>query len=137
MKIGDIFEVIDSENNVKIEIQDEINSIIRRYNELGLIAWIYLKDNSIEVASIKINDKKKRKQGLGSALMTEITDLCDKYNLICTLTPEPTETPKSLLLRFYKKFGFVSNMGSKRDFRFRNTMIRQPNKNGNNSKKNT
>jgi GNAT superfamily N-acetyltransferase len=137
MKIGDIFEVIDSENNVKIEIQDEINSIIRRYNELGLIAWIYLKDNSIEVASIKISDKKKRKQGLGSALMTEITDLCDKYNLICTLTPEPTETPKTVLLRFYKKFGFVSNMGSKRDFRFRNTMIRQPNKNGNNSKKNT
>jgi N-acetylglutamate synthase-like GNAT family acetyltransferase len=136
MKISQILQEV-VENNVKFEIQDEINSIIQRYNELGLIAWIYLKGDSIEVASIKINDKKKRKQGLGSALMTEITDLCDKYNLICTLTPEPTETPKSVLLRFYKKFGFLSNMGSKRDFRFRNTMIRQPNKNGNNSKKNT
>ena len=128
MKIGDIFEVINAENNVKFEIQSQINSIIQRYNELGLIAWIYLKDNSIEVASIKIIDKNKRKQGLGSALMTEITNLCDKYGLICTLTPEATETPKSVLLRFYKKFGFVSNMGRKRDFRFRNTMIRQPNK---------
>jgi len=126
MKIGDIFEAMNVDDNVRFKIQAELNSIIHRYNVLGLIAWIYLKENSIEVASIKINDKKKRKQGLGSALMTEIVNLCDKYNLICTLTPEPTETPKAVLLRFYKKFGFVSNMGRYRDFRFRNSMIRQP-----------
>ena len=58
--------------------------------------------------------------------MTDITNLCDKYNLLCALTPLATETPKKHLLAFYKKFGFVSNLGRIKDFRFRNTMIRYP-----------
>jgi GNAT superfamily N-acetyltransferase len=95
---------------------------------MGMACWIYLKgDYAIEVASIKVKDKSQRRQGLGTALMGEITALCDKYGLLCVLTPEDTESSKSGLLRFYKRFGFVSNMGKYKDFRFRNTMIRYPN----------
>ena len=110
-----------------VNVESEISTIIKKYSQLGLIAWINVKeDYGVEIASIKIPDKAKRKTGLGSAIMVEITSLCDKYNLLCGLTPVSTETPKNVLLTFYKKFGFVSNMGSKKDFRFRNTMIRYP-----------
>jgi hypothetical protein len=53
-------------------------------------------------------------------------DLCDKYELIAALTPSDSESSMAGLTRFYKSFGFKSNGGSKRDFRFNNSMIRQP-----------
>ena len=130
MKIGTILEsIVRDENEKKFQIQDELDGIVNKYESLGMACWIYLKGNdAIEVASIKVKDKNERRQGLGSGLMSEITALCDKYSLLCVLTPEATETPKTGLLRFYKRFGFVSNMGRKKDFRFRNSMIRYPNK---------
>ena len=131
MKIGYILEAINKdENERKFQIQAELDSIINKYDALGMACWIYLKgSDAIEVASIKVKDKSQRRQGLGTALMGEITALCDKYNLLCVLTPDDTESSKTGLLRFYKRFGFVSNMGNKKDFRFRNSMIRHPNKN--------
>lgn len=115
------------EDGVKFKIQDDLDVIIRKYDSLGMACWIYLKgDYAIEVASIKVKDKSQRRQGLGTALMSEITALCDNYNLLCVLTPESTESSMAGLLRFYKSFGFVSNSGRKKDFRFRNTMIRYP-----------
>jgi len=128
MKLIPIFEVMaKDENERKFQIQNELDNIIMKYDVLGLTSWIHLQgDYAIQIASIKVTDKSKRRQGLGSALMTEITNLCDKYGLLCTLTPEPTETPKSVLLRFYKGFGFIPNSGRYKDFRFKNSMIRHP-----------
>lgn len=128
IKIGKILtEVI--EDDIRFKIQAELDSIINKYEAMGMACWIYLKgNNAIEVASIKVKDKTQRRQGLGTGLMTEITDLCDKYNLLCVLTPEDTESSKAGLMRFYKRFNFVSNTGKYKDFRFRNSMIRYPNK---------
>lgn len=118
------------EEDVRFKIHAELDSIINKYEAMGMACWIYLKGNdAIEVASIKVKDKTKRKQGLGTALMSEITALCDKYGLLCVLTPNDSESSKFGLLRFYKRFNFVSNTGRNKDFRFRNTMIRFPNKN--------
>ena len=117
------------EENIRFKIQAELDSIINKYDAMGMACWIYLKGgNAIEVASIKVKDKTQRRKGLGTALMSEITALCDKYGLLCVLTPEDSESSKSGLLRFYKRFGFVSNTGRNKDFRFRNSMIRFPNK---------
>jgi GNAT superfamily N-acetyltransferase len=124
MKIGPIFE---AEDNLRLQIITQLDSIIQKYESMGMACWIYLKGNeAIEVASIKVKDKTKRKQGLGTGLMQEITGLCDKYNLLCVLTPEATETPMSVLLRFYKGFGFVPNKGRNKDFKYRAGMIRYP-----------
>lgn len=123
-KIG---ESINSDDSNRFNIQDEINVITNKYKTIGLLAFVHLIGSyGIEISSIKIVDKTKRKQGLGSAFMTEIMNLCDKYKLLCALTPLATETPKKHLLAFYKKFDFVSNLGKVKDFRFRNTMIRYP-----------
>lgn len=127
MKIGDILLEIDDEN-IRFKIQAELDSIVNKYEAMGMDCWIYLKGNdAIEVASIRIKDKTQRRQGLGTALMGEITDLCDKYGLLCVLTPEDEESSKSGLLRFYKRFGFVPNTGRNKDFRFKSSMIRFPN----------
>lgn len=128
MKIGAVLEsMAQEENKLKFEIQDQLDSIINKYEALGMVCWIYLRSNgSIHVASIKIPNKADRKKGLGSKLMSEIILLCDKYKLLCTLTPANTETPMSVLLQFYKKFGFVPNKGRNKDFRFMESMIRYP-----------
>lgn len=128
MKILQILQEV-IEDDSKFKIQAELDSIIQKYDTLGMACWIYLKGNyAIEVASIKVKDKSQRRQGLGTSLMAEITALCDKYELLCVLTPEDSESSKTGLLRFYKRFGFSSNTGKYKDFRFRNTMIRYPNK---------
>lgn len=127
MKIGIIFESIAQEvDKLKFVIQDELDAIIQKYESQGMNCWIYLKGDSIHVASIKIINKSERKKGLGSALMLEIIQVCDKYNLLCTLTPANTETPMNVLLAFYRKFGFVPNKGRNKDFRFMDSMIRYP-----------
>jgi ribosomal protein S18 acetylase RimI-like enzyme len=128
MKILKILQEV-VEDDVRFKIQAELDSIINKYEAMGMDCWIYLKGNdAIEISSIRVKDKTQRRQGLGTALMSEITALCDKYGLLCVLTPEDTESSKSGLLRFYKRFNFVSNTGRNKDFRFRNTMIRIPNK---------
>jgi len=129
MKIGHIFELMgQEEDRLKFQIQDELDAIIRKYESQGMICWIYLRGDvkSIHIASIKIPNKTERRRGLGGALMSEITQLCDKYKLLCTLTPANTETPMSVLLTFYKKFGFVPNKGRNKDFKFMDSMIRYP-----------
>lgn len=129
MKIGQILNILIEEDDIRFKIQAELDSIIQKYESMGMACWIYLKGNdAIEVASIKVKDKTQRRKGLGTALMGEITALCDKYGLLCVLTPNDSESSKSGLLRFYKRFNFVSNTGRNKDFRFRNTMIRFPNK---------
>lgn len=128
MKISEIIEsMAQEEDKLKFQIQNELDTIINKYEALGMVCWIYLRHNgSIHVASIKIPNKSERKKGLGSKLMSEIVILCDKYKLLCTLTPANTETPMTVLLQFYNKFGFVPNKGRNKDFRFMETMIRYP-----------
>lgn len=116
------------EDDVKSQVQSKLDNIISKYEAMGMACWIYLKGNAIEIVSIRIKDETKRRQGIGTALMTEITNLCDEYNLLCVLTPEYTLTPKSVLLQFYKNFGFVSNRGRYKNFRFKHSMIRYPKK---------
>lgn len=129
MKLLPLFEsMAQDESKLKFQIQDELDTIINKYEALGMSCWIYLRNNgSIHVASIKVKDKTERRKGLGTALMNEITALCDKYKLLCTLTPENTETPMTVLMKFYKGFGFVPNSGKNKDFRFVSSMIRYPN----------
>ena len=116
------------DDSMRFQIQNELDNIINKYNNIGMSCIIHLKGiYGIEIASIKVKDKSQRRKGLGSALMGEITALCDKYNLLCALTPSDSESSMTGLLRFYKRFGFKSNTGRAKDFRFRNTMIRYPN----------
>jgi len=59
--------------------------------------------------------------------MGDIIDYADKNNMIVTLTASGSYgSAKGRLISFYKRFGFVPNKGRNKDFRFQDTLIREP-----------
>jgi ribosomal protein S18 acetylase RimI-like enzyme len=109
-------------------VEQELNEIISKYDAQGMACWIHYEaeHEAIKISSIKVKDKSERRQGLGSRLMAEIAALCDRHGLLCVLSPDSSETPMSVLQRFYKSFGFKPNKGRNKDFRFMQSMIREP-----------
>ncbi len=96
--------------------------------------WLYsLGDsnpNTIKLDSIRVS-KDARKQGVGSAVMQEITDFADARGLRIVLTPGQKDdghgtTSRSRLVKFYKRFGFKENKGRNKDFTISAGMIRDP-----------
>ena len=72
--------------------------------------------------------KDRRSSGVGSKVMHDLIDEADKNGWPLALTPDTSfgASSKSRLERFYKRFGFVSNRGRKRDFETSESMVRQP-----------
>lgn len=69
----------------------------------------------------------EREQGIGTEVMQQIIDRMDSEGAVIALTPDTDfGGTKSRLIDFYKRFGFVFNKGSNKDYRFRETMIRYP-----------
>jgi len=96
--------------------------------------WVYsLGDsnpNTIKLDSIIVN-KESRKEGVGSAVMQELTDYADERGLRIALTPGQRDdgqgtTSRSRLVKFYKRFGFKENKGRSKDFTISAGMIREP-----------
>lgn len=93
--------------------------------------WLYnYNDDTIKLDSIIVN-RDARKQGVGSAVMQEITDYADERGLRVALTPnikDPVQgtTSRSRLVKFYKRFGFKENKGRSKDFTISAGMIREP-----------
>lgn len=76
--------------------------------------------------------KELRGTGIGSKKMRELVDKADNEGAIIALTPDTTfgASSKGRLIKFYKGFGFVPNVGRNKDFRYRETMIRYPKSSG-------
>lgn len=94
------------------------------------------KNNDLIIDMIEV-PKDKRKQGIGSKVLTEICEYADKNNLRILLTtgvrdPYHGTTSMERLKKFYKRFGFVENKGRNKDFTISQNMIRER-KNINNS----
>ena len=72
--------------------------------------------------------KEKRKQGIGTKVMQEIVKYADQHNFRIRLTPDNSigGTSVSRLKSFYKRFDFVENKGRNKNFRFNETMYRNP-----------
>lgn len=75
--------------------------------------------------------KESRGQGVGSAVITELTNLADKHGARVILSPGLQDdrhgtTSRGRLVNFYKRFGFVENKGRKKDFRISEGMYRDP-----------
>ena len=69
--------------------------------------------------------------GAGSAAMAELTAYADALGKRIILTPQSRDdgkgsTPRSRLVRFYKRHGFKENKGKARDFSTTAGMIREP-----------
>lgn len=69
----------------------------------------------------------ERNSGTGTEIMQRITDWADQNGKTVALTPSSDfGGTKSRLNDFYKRFGFIENKGSNRDFEISETMYREP-----------
>lgn len=88
------------------------------------------KNGDLKIDHIAV-PKDSRKQGIGSAVMSEITRFADDNGLRTTLTASVYDqhygtTSQARLKKFYKRFGFVENRG--KDFSISENMLRNPKK---------
>ena len=103
-----------------------------KYNLSDL--WLYMLGDSnpdtLKLDSIIVK-RDGRKEGVGSAVMQEITNYADANGLRIVLSPGQRDdghgtTSRSRLVKFYKRFGFKENKGRSKDFTISAGMIREP-----------
>ena len=89
--------------------------------------YIQESEDYICLTNIVVN---KKNQGTGTSVLKELIEYADKYNKKLRLTPEKNKnkgaTSVNRLIKFYKKFGFVENKGSNKDYEIHETMYRLP-----------
>jgi len=106
----------------KVSIQDTIQS---KYPDVS-VDLFGDSEKGYELSRIVV-PKGSREQGTGTKVMEEILSLADAQGARVSLTPDSAfGGSKPRLKKFYKKFGFVDNKGSNKDFTTRNTMYRDP-----------
>ena len=87
---------------------------------------IFEDDDSIEFNLIVIK-KEYRNTGVTTHILNTVTEYADKEDKMVTLTAaDDYGSNLSRLKKFYKRFGFISNSGRNRNFKYRDTMLRYP-----------
>jgi len=74
--------------------------------------------------------KDRRKEGIGAEAMDDIIEYADRNDKRIVLTPSKDfgATSVTRLKKFYKRFGFVENKGTNKDFTTKESMYRDPTK---------
>lgn len=122
------FDIELEERNPSPEANLEDHYSFREYlqNKYNVKLWLstqggYLILNELVVPS------ENRREGIGTQVMQELTEYADLHQLPTALTPASIGgdyTPPKILVKFYKKFGFLPNKGRNKDFRISELMIR-------------
>lgn len=100
--------------------------LLNKYGEYLKGLDIYEKEHSLILSRIVVNND-TRESGIGTKIMLDLVAYADENNKIVALTPsEDFGGVKNRLIKFYKRFGFVPNSGSNKNYEFRDTMIREP-----------
>jgi len=112
--------------NVRLKPKGDIQDIIQsKYPDVS-IDLFGNSEKGYELSRIVV-PKGSREQGTGTKVMEDILSLADAQGARVSLTPDSAfGGSKPRLKKFYKKFGFVDNKGSNKDFTTRNTMYRDP-----------
>lgn len=93
-------------------------------DELGVNFDVYEFNDYIELTRIVV-PKEDRNKGIGTEILSKLIKFADKVKKDIFLTPSSDfGGSKTRLVDFYKQFGFKPNIGSRRDFRSKETMIR-------------
>jgi GNAT superfamily N-acetyltransferase len=101
-----------------------LDDIFKKYPDLTIDASVGKKD--INLSRIEV-PKEMRNQGVGTQVMSDLSEYADSIGKRITLTPSGDfggSVPK--LKAFYKELGFVENKGKNKDFSTRETMYREP-----------
>lgn len=120
MKLIELFENI---SEFADQIKDKYNLDTFFVNE---------RPDSITLDMIEV-PKADRKQGVGTAVLTDLINYADQQSKRISLTPglhDATHgtTSRTRLVKFYKRFGFVENKGRNKDFSISDGMYREPQK---------
>ncbi len=96
----------------------EVEFKLIAYKEFIYVDWLIIPENL-------------RNQGLSTKFFNELVAAADSINCPLALTPDPSfgSSDESRLEEYYKRFGFIKNIGKDRDFSTNHLMIR-PRKNG-------
>lgn len=101
-----------------------IDDIVAKYPDVTIDASVGKKD--INLSRIVV-PKEMRNQGVGTQVMSDLSEYADSIGKRITLTPSDSfggSVPK--LKAFYKELGFVENKGKNKDFSTREAMYREP-----------
>lgn len=110
-------------------VMDLDNLIKAIENKYPIKLGIYKGIGGLTLSRIEV-DKGYQGKGIGTDVMNLIIDFADNNQLPIALTPEKiSNTPKTNLINFYKKFGFVLNRGKNKDWNFKELMVRYPKNN--------
>lgn len=114
-----------------MDVEEAIKALEAGWARLGVeidtaLTTSYGRRN-LHLARIEV-EKGRRGQGLGTKAMEDLTALADQYGLLMTLSPSTDfgASSKERLKRFYRRFGFVSNKGRRKDFSLYDSMYRIP-----------
>ena len=114
----------------KAQIPPELESILNKWKSQGVILYVFENNNKIILDSI-IVPPKKRKQGMGTQIMQELTNYADMVRKRLELSPGQRDdyhgtTSRGRLVNFYKRFGLIENKGRNKDFSTSKSMYREP-----------
>jgi len=110
----------------------QTNVISEKWKQEGIDVSIYESD-VISLLGLII-PKGERKQGIGTAVMQDLTNYADQVGKRIELTVGLKDkyhgtTSRGRLVGFYKRFGFVENKGRNKDFTTNASMYRKPTQN--------
>jgi len=92
----------------------------------GVKIWLAERENNIVLDVIQIS-KELRNTGIGTKVMRELTEYADKNQKTISLTPSTDfGSSRARLEVFYRRHGFTTNLGRKRNFEISESMIRFP-----------
>lgn len=88
--------------------------------------WIFEDTDSIYLDQIIIKPQ-FRNEGIGSDIMNILVTRADREGKIVGVTPvDEFGSSISRLKKFYKSFGFKPNSGRNKNFKYRDTFLREP-----------
>jgi len=109
-----------------------LNTILNRWQaEIpDIVLFAFEKEDKIVLDSL-ILPRDKRKQGIGSQVMTELVQYADQVGKRFETSPgikDPYHgtTSRARLVRFYRRFGLIPNKGRNKDYSTSSTMLRDP-----------
>ncbi len=94
--------------------EEAIEAVIERAKANGVGLKLQLDEGGdvINLTNIEVIDKENQQSGLGTATMSDITEVADEYGLGMRLFPvDVLGSDMTRLRNFYKRFGFVETKG--------------------------
>ena len=105
--------------------------IVEKWRQQGINVYLFERNDKIILDTL-IVPPDRRKQGIGTQIMKELSEYADQVGKRIEVSPGQRDpyhgtTSRRRLVDFYKRHGFVENKGRHKDFTTTKGMYRDPN----------